>query len=46
MSKYTHEWRFKEQDGDWSQWYPCTAAEASSKSCSWDLEVRERSDAR
>lgn len=41
-AKYTHEWRFKEQDGDWTPWFVCTAAEAAIKDCRWDTEVRER----
>lgn len=45
MTKYTHEWRFREQDGDWSPWYICTREEAQAKEGYWDMEVREREEA-
>lgn len=44
MTKYTHEWRFREQDGSWSQWYVCTAQDAADKDGDPDMDVRERED--
>lgn len=39
--QYTHMWCFKEQDGSWSPWYLCTAAEAAQKEGRSDVLVEE-----